>query len=140
MVSRMKQSRREFLKTTATSGAVLILSQIDAVGSELVPSNAPPADGWQLKPGKARYRFDGLPKVTGKKIYARDFRAKDLPGWPAEEHYVHILRATFSDHIFDGIDLSGLSDVFSNERADPRPFGPTCGAAIFQESLDNESC
>ena len=110
MVSRMKQSRREFLKTTATSGAVLILSQIDAVGSELVPSNAPPADGWQLKPGKARYRFDGLPKVTGKKIYARDFRAKDLPGWPAEEHYVHILRATFSDHIFDGIDLSGLSD------------------------------
>ena len=106
----MKQSRREFLKTTATSGAVLLLSQIEAGSSELDPAKSNSLDGWQLKPGKARYRFDGLPKVTGKKIYARDFRARDLPGWPTEEHYVHILRSTFSDHIFDGIDLSGLQE------------------------------
>lgn len=106
----MKQSRREFLTTTATSGAALVLSQIQVSAFESDTTSARLADDWQLEPGKARYRFDGLAKVTGKKIYARDFRARDLPGWPADEHYVYILRATFSDHIFDGIDLSGLQE------------------------------
>ena len=29
-------------------------------------------------------RVDGVAKVTGAKLYASDFRAADLPGWPAE--------------------------------------------------------
>ena len=57
---------------------------------------------WAVKPGSellAAYRMlvpgesaldwarriDGLAKVTGQKIYARDFRAADLPGWPRTE-------------------------------------------------------
>ena len=29
-------------------------------------------------------RIDGVAKVTGAKLYASDFRAADLPGWPAK--------------------------------------------------------
>ena len=106
----MKLSRREFLKTTATTGAVIFISRIDAFGSERLPANSLSTSAWQRAPGKANYRIDGLAKVTGQKIYARDFRASDLPGWPQVEQYVFILRATFSDHVFDGLDLSELPD------------------------------
>jgi len=32
---------------------------------------------------KGAGRIDGVAKVTGTKLYASDFRAADLPGWPA---------------------------------------------------------
>lgn len=67
-----------------------------------------PPGGWKGSPGQARYRIDGLAKVTGKKIYARDFRARDLAGWPAPERHVFVLRATFCDRIFTGVDLAFL--------------------------------
>lgn len=105
----MKQSRRDFLKTTAASGAVILLSRIDLWSSEAEASTSFfGANDWQAGPGKARFRIDGYAKVTGQKIYARDFRARDLAGWPQTEQYVYVLRATFSDHVFEGVDLSEL--------------------------------
>lgn len=105
----MKQSRREFLKTTAASGAVLLISRVDLWVPEAKASETIRQSDWQAGPGKARFRIDGYAKVTGQKIYARDFRARDLAGWPQSEQYVYVLRATFSDHVFDGLDLSELS-------------------------------
>lgn len=67
-----------------------------------------PPGGWKGSPGQARYRIDGLAKVTGKKIYARDFRARDIAGWPAPEQHVFVLRATFCDRIFAGVDFGFL--------------------------------
>ena len=105
----MKQSRREFLKITAASGAVILLSRIDLWSSEAEASTSLfRANDWQAGPGKARFRIDGYAKVTGQKIYARDFQARDMAGWPQTEQYVYVLRATFSDHVFEGVDLSEL--------------------------------
>ena len=63
---------------------------------------------WSGAPGQARYRIDGLAKVTGQKIYARDFRPVDLPDWPTRYRRALVVRATFADRIFDGLDLTEL--------------------------------
>ncbi len=69
------------------------------------------APDWSGGPGKARFRIDGLAKVTGQKIYARDFRAADMPGWPRNppERMAMILRATNPGRVFTGLDLSALA-------------------------------
>jgi CO/xanthine dehydrogenase Mo-binding subunit len=67
-----------------------------------------PPGGWKGSPGQARYRIDGLAKVTGKKIYARDFRARDIAGFPPAEQHVFVLRSTFADRIFTGVDFGFL--------------------------------
>jgi CO/xanthine dehydrogenase Mo-binding subunit len=54
-------------------------------------------------------RIDGVAKVTGSKLYAADFRAADLPGWPAKTSHAMLIRATDATHIFDGLDLSSLT-------------------------------
>jgi len=105
----MWQTRRDFLKTGALSGAALVVSC-------LVVSGFPRADAavmdppisWSLSPGKARHRIDGLTKVTGQRIYARDFHPIDLPAWPAEYRHALVLLTTFVDHVFDGLDLGVL--------------------------------
>ena len=54
-------------------------------------------------------RIDGVAKVTGSKLYAADFRAADLPGWPAKTSHAMLIRTTDATHIFDGLDLSRLT-------------------------------
>lgn len=112
----MNLSRREFLKTTAASGTVIILSRVDLWASEASAASPLRARDWQAGPGQARFRIDGYAKVTGQKIYARDFRARDLPDWPQAEQYVYVLRAPFSDHLFDGIDLSDLPEELQPQK------------------------
>jgi CO/xanthine dehydrogenase Mo-binding subunit len=84
-------------------------------GTPTQPHTPPGAPDWSGGPGKARFRIDGLAKVTGQKIYARDFRAADMPGWPRTERMAMILRATQPGLAFAGLDLSRL------DTADARP-------------------
>jgi hypothetical protein len=42
---------------------------------------------WRGTAATAARRIDGRPKVTGAKLYAADFRAQDMPGWP--RHTAH---------------------------------------------------
>lgn len=112
----MKQSRRTFLKTTAASGAVILVSQIDFLASEARADQSTGPPDWQAGPGKARHRIDGYAKVTGQKIYARDFRARDLQGWPQNEQLVYVLRATFNDHIYEGLDLADLPEPLKPQK------------------------
>lgn len=80
------------------------------VGTPTQPHAPPGAPDWSGGPGRARFRIDGLAKVTGQKIYARDFRAADMPGWPKSrpERMAMILRATQAGRVFTGLDLSRL--------------------------------
>ncbi|HSY86865.1 MAG TPA: molybdopterin cofactor-binding domain-containing protein [Verrucomicrobiae bacterium] len=94
-------TRREFLQTAA--GAALTV-----VFTRLAFAEAAPGHDWSQSPGKARSRIDGPAKVTGQKIYGRDFRARDMDGWPASERVAMVLRATSVDRVFQGIDLSSL--------------------------------
>ncbi|MBV8033926.1 molybdopterin cofactor-binding domain-containing protein [Roseateles sp.] len=84
-------------------------------GTPTQPHAPPGAPDWSGGPGKARFRIDGLAKVTGQKIYARDFRVADMPGWPSIERMAMILRATQPGLAFAGLDLSRL------DAADARP-------------------
>ncbi len=67
-----------------------------------------PTPSWSGGAGKARFRIDGLDKVTGRKIYARDFRPRDLEGWPDDEEVVLVARTPLADRVFQGLDLSRL--------------------------------
>jgi CO/xanthine dehydrogenase Mo-binding subunit len=102
-------TRRELLKATAAGTAGLLVSTLDLgpwASSHAATMNPP--GGWSGAPGQARYRIDGRAKVTGQKIYARDFRPVDLPNWPATYRHALVVCATFVDHIFDGLDLDQL--------------------------------
>ncbi|MCE4540068.1 molybdopterin-dependent oxidoreductase [Pelomonas sp. P7] len=80
----------------------------EPVDTPTQPHAPPGAPDWSGGPGRARFRIDGLAKVTGQKIYARDFRAADMPGWPRAERMALILRATRPGLAFAGLDLARL--------------------------------
>jgi CO/xanthine dehydrogenase Mo-binding subunit len=58
-------------------------------------------------------RIDGVAKVTGAKLYASDFRAADMPGWPSETSHALLLRAADATHVYAGLDLSRLSGALN---------------------------
>ncbi|MBM3543549.1 MAG: twin-arginine translocation signal domain-containing protein [Alphaproteobacteria bacterium] len=103
-------TRREFLKASAAAGTAGLLVSILDLGRWPLAKAATmdPPGGWNGGPGQARYRIDGLAKVTGQKIYARDFQPIDLPNWPVKYRHALVVYATFVDHVFDGLDLDQL--------------------------------
>ncbi|MEM7464026.1 MAG: molybdopterin cofactor-binding domain-containing protein [Pseudomonadota bacterium] len=105
----MWQTRREILKMSGAGAAGLVISSLDlGLPDSAAAAIMKPPGGWSGSPGQARYRIDGVAKVTGQKIYARDFRPADLPHWPTRYHHALVVRATFIDHIYDGLDLEQL--------------------------------
>src|SRR5204863_3786042 len=54
-------------------------------------------------------RIDGVAKVTGTKLYASDYRAADMPGWPAKTSHAMLIRAADATHVYTGLDLARLS-------------------------------
>ena len=81
----MRPSRREFVKWVTASGIALSVSR-------LACAEEPAFIARETLPGRQKWnpaatgagRIDGVAKVTGAKLYASDFRAADLPGWPAK--------------------------------------------------------
>lgn len=106
----MRASRREFLKWVTASGISLSLSRLGIAEPtafatrETLPgrSNFNPA-------ARAAGRVDGVAKVTGAKLYASDFRAVDMPGWPATTSHALLVRAPDATHVFTGMDLARLN-------------------------------
>ena len=66
--------------------------------------------------GVANQRIEGFAKVSGAKIYAADFRARDMSGWPAETGHALLVKATDASHLFEGIDLDLLSAALRPNR------------------------
>jgi CO/xanthine dehydrogenase Mo-binding subunit len=106
----MSISRREFVKSATASGITLTLSRL-AVAEET------PFAVRETLPGRQRWnpaatgvgRIDGVAKVAGVKLYASDFRAADMPGWPANTSHAMLLRTPDATHIYTGLDLSRLT-------------------------------
>ncbi len=96
----MRISRREFVNSVTASGIALSISRL--AWAEDVPFSAR-----ETLPGRQKFnpattgagRIDAVPKVTGAKLYAADFRAADLPGWPAKTSHAMLIRATDATHI-----------------------------------------
>ena len=106
----MRISRREFVKSVTASGIALSVSRL-AIAEE--PSFAaretlPGRQAWN--PAAAGIgRIDGVAKVTGAKLYASDFRAADLPGWPSATSHAMLIRTPNATHVYTDRDLSPLS-------------------------------
>src|SRR5499425_3826038 len=106
----MWTSRREFVQGAAASGIALSLSRL-ALAEEPVfvaRETLPGRQAWNPAATGAG-RIDGVAKVTGSKLYASDFRAADLPGWPAKTSHAMLIRTADATHVYDGLDLSHLS-------------------------------
>lgn len=100
--------RRDFIKAAAGAGGIWVIQRaLPGIAAAL----APPADsgqGWSDGPGKARYRIDGVAKVTGQKVYARDFHSRDLKGWPQSESCAYIVRAKVANRALQSVNLDVL--------------------------------
>src|SRR6516162_6230914 len=106
----MWTSRREFVKGAGASGIALSLSR-------LAFAEEPAFAARETLPGRQAWnpaatgvgRIDGVAKVTGAKLYASDFRAADLPGWPQNTSHAMLIRAADATHVLTEIDLSRLT-------------------------------
>src|SRR3982074_2919388 len=106
----MRPSRREFVKWVTASGIALSLSRLAAAQDVGFPARAVPPgrQGWNPAANGAG-RIDGVAKGPGAKLYASDFRASDLPGWPATTSHAILVRAPDATHVYTGMDLARLS-------------------------------
>src|SRR5215467_12531369 len=110
----MRISRRDFVKSATASGIALSITPLItplAIAEE--PNFAarvtlPGRQGWNPA-ATGVGRIDGVAKVTGTKLYASDFRAADLPGWPTKTSHAMLIRAADATHIYAGIELARLS-------------------------------
>jgi hypothetical protein len=101
----MGMSRRGFVQLAASSGIALTISPL-AIAEE------PGFDARETLPGRQRWnpaatgvgRIDGVAKVTGSKLYASDFRAADMSGWPSETSHAILVRAPDATHVYTGLD------------------------------------
>src|SRR6266567_2012759 len=106
----MQPSRREFVRWVTASGIALSMSRLgsaEEIGFA-TRETLPGRQSWNPAANGAG-RIDGVPKVTGAKLYASDFRAADLPGWPATTSHAILVRAPDATHVYTGMDLARLS-------------------------------
>jgi CO/xanthine dehydrogenase Mo-binding subunit len=102
-------SRRRFLIGSTAAGITLALVPLAARAAFVHDETMPIAPGWSGAGfGQPRYRVDGYAKATGAKLYARDFRAADMAGWPDETDHAMLLLASDATHRFVGTDLTTL--------------------------------
>src|SRR5882672_5622182 len=106
----MRPSRREFLNWVSAGGIALSLSRLGAAEAAGLPPRAslPGRANWNPAANGAG-RVDGTAKVTGAKLYASDFRAADMPGWPANTSHAMLIRAPDATHVYTGMDLARLT-------------------------------
>jgi hypothetical protein len=106
----LRTTRRDFVKLLTSSGIALSISRLASAGQpdfaarEILPGR----ENWNPA-ASGRGRIDAWPKVTGAKLYASDFRAADLPGWPQNASHAMLIRTADATHVLTGIDLSLLT-------------------------------
>src|SRR5712664_3999971 len=106
----MQPTRREFVKWVTASGIALSMSRLGSAEEAgfATRETLPGRQNWNPAANGAG-RIDGVAKVTGAKLYASDFRAADLPGWPATTSHAILVRAPDATHVYTGMDLARLS-------------------------------
>src|SRR6202158_2174008 len=106
----MRPSRREFVKLATASGIALSFSRLASAAEPTFAAREalPGRQSWNPAANGAG-RIDGVAKVTGAKLYASDFRAADLPGWPSKTAHAILVRAGDATHVYTGIDLARLT-------------------------------
>src|ERR1700720_4759587 len=106
----MRPSRRVFVKWVMASGISLSLSRLAVAGEGSFDAHEtlPGRQSWNPA-ARGLGRIDGVAKVTGSKLYASDFRAADMPGWPKATSHALLVRGANATHVYIGMDLARLS-------------------------------
>lgn len=116
-MSNFNPSRRQFLKMAVIAGVTVYLAPLySRAYAALFENKILQSPNWDPHDKRIRFRIDAQSKVMGKKVFARDIRAKDLPYWPQQQAHAFVLRVTQADSLFDGIDLSLLGDDLQPDR------------------------
>ena len=110
-------SRRGLLKAGAAGGlGVCVAPLFSPAYAALFESKLLTPIAWNGVDGSVKFRIDGTAKVAGEKIFAYDIRSRDMPHWPQKQAHALLLRTTFADRPFTGIDISGLGDDLKPDR------------------------
>jgi hypothetical protein len=103
-------SRRAFFQVGAASGIALTLTRLTAAKEPgfAARETLPGRQGWNPA-ARGAGRIDAVAKVIGAKLYASDFRAVDMPGWPSKTAHALLARAADATHVYGGLELSRLA-------------------------------
>ncbi len=113
----LDHSRRGFLKASVMAGLTVIIAPIGSRAfAALFEEKILTPIQWDTANGRAKFRIDGIAKVTGAKVFARDVRAADMPHWPSQQAHAFILRTTHADRTYEGFDLSLLGDELKPDK------------------------
>ncbi|SFI03246.1 CO or xanthine dehydrogenase, Mo-binding subunit [Collimonas sp. OK307] len=116
-MTKLDLSRRSFLKASVVAGVSVYVAPIGGKAfAALFEEKILTPIQWDSSNGQVKFRIDGIAKVTGAKVFARDVRARDMPHWPNQQAHAFILRATKADRNFLGFDLSMLGDELKPDR------------------------
>jgi CO/xanthine dehydrogenase Mo-binding subunit len=116
-MGKLDVSRRGFLKASAMAGLTVIIAPIGSRAfAALFEEKILTPLQWDAASGRASFRVDGIAKVTGAKVFARDMRAADMPHWPKQQSHAFMLRVTQADRVYQGFDLALLGDELKPDR------------------------
>jgi len=110
-------SRRSLLKASVIAGVSVYVAPMGGKAfAALFEEKILTPVQWTSGSGQVKFRIDGIAKVTGAKVFARDVRARDMPHWPDQQAHAFILRTTRADCSFLGFDLGLLGDELKPDR------------------------
>ena len=113
----LRPSRRQVLRASLIGGIAVYLAPLGSRAYAALFDDrgmTPPA--WNSRDSTLKYRIDGISKVTGEKVFARDIRARDMPHWPQQQGHALVLRVTKADRPYAGFDLSLLDPDLTPDR------------------------
>ncbi|MDZ5698521.1 xanthine dehydrogenase family protein molybdopterin-binding subunit [Chelativorans sp. M5D2P16] len=96
------------MKFTA-AGIAVTIAPLKSARAALLEKKIQMAPG-ASQTGRLKRRMDGLAKVTGGKVFARDIRARDMPDWPDDQAHAFMVFADRADASFIGLDFSVLGE------------------------------
>lgn len=110
----MTTTRRGFLKYSASGIAISVFPIRSAKAALMEEKFYRQPEVQEI--GKLKRRVEGVAKVCGDKVFARDIRARDMRGWPQDQAHAFMVWADQADAPFEGLDLSLLGDDLQPDR------------------------
>ncbi len=116
-------SRRAFLQGGVIAGVGVTLAPLGSQAFAALMENSVTTSPqkWMSHDGKARFRNDALSKVCGNKVFARDIRAKDMPGWPRQQGHALLLKTTKPTASMQAMTWRGWAPTCNRTVSSPRP-------------------
>ncbi|MFC6980203.1 twin-arginine translocation signal domain-containing protein [Microbulbifer taiwanensis] len=124
-----RQDRRNFIKLCTVAGITLFAApSLWQLGRARQAGSSTGKLNWRGDGPDPAFRSDGIAKVTGQKIFGRDYRARDMSDWPQQQHYALALRCNRVERRFTGIDWTQVP-------ADSQPYARITAQSLVDRKL-----